>query len=140
MVSGASLGAVKQASTGDWEAQPAGRTRPGLGDLAGRRVGEGRSGGGGLGEDAFEALLGYLHPGSHRSHERMTAVSESVVGLRISEGAIAAALARLATRAESAVAAIRDAAPASASINSDATGVRVDDLYSKSFEEVPRWR
>jgi transposase len=44
-----------------------------------------------------EALLGYLHYGHHLSHERLVAVCGSVFGLRISEGAIAAALARLAT-------------------------------------------
>src|SRR5829696_1391947 len=73
-----------------------------------------------------EALLGYLHHGHHLSHERLVAVCESVFGLRISEGAIAAALARLATRAEPEVAAIREAVRASPVINSDETGVRVD--------------
>src|SRR6185503_5482478 len=73
-----------------------------------------------------EALLGYLHHGHHLSHERLVAVCESVFGLRISEGAIAAALARLAARAEPEVAAIREAVRASPAINSDETGVRVD--------------
>jgi transposase len=73
-----------------------------------------------------EALLGYLHHGHHLSHERLVAVCESVFGLRISEGAIAAALARLATRAEPEVAAIRAAVRASPTINSDETGARVD--------------
>src|SRR5215204_130385 len=73
-----------------------------------------------------EALLGYLHHGHHLSHERLVAVCESVFGLRISEGAIAAALARLASRAEPEVAAIREAVRASPAINSDETGVRVD--------------
>jgi transposase len=74
----------------------------------------------------IEALLGYLHYGHHLSHERLVAVCESVFGLRISEGAIAAALARLATRAEPEVDAIREAVRASPAINSDETGVRVD--------------
>lgn len=73
-----------------------------------------------------EALLGYLHYGHHLSHERLVAVCESVFGLRISEGAIASALARLATRAQPEVDGIREAVRASPAINSDETGVRVD--------------
>src|ERR671933_1022798 len=73
-----------------------------------------------------EALLAYLHYDHHLSHERLVAVCASVFGLRISEGAIAAALARLAARAEPEVAAIREAVRASPAINSDETGVRVD--------------
>jgi transposase len=73
-----------------------------------------------------EALLGYLHYGHHLSHERLVAVCDSVFGLRISEGAIAAALARLAARAWPEVGAIREAVRASPAINSDETGVRVD--------------
>jgi transposase len=73
-----------------------------------------------------EALLGYLHYGHHLSHERLVAVCASVFGLRISEGAIAAALARLAARAEPEVDAIGEAVRASPAINSDETGVRVD--------------
>jgi transposase len=73
-----------------------------------------------------EALLGYLHYGHHLSHERLVAVCDSVFGLRISEGAIAAALARLAARAEPEMATIREAVRASPAINSDETGVRVD--------------
>jgi len=60
-----------------------------------------------------EALLGYLHYGHHLSHERLVAVCDSVFGLRISEGAIAAALAQLAVWA-------------SPAISSDGTGMRVD--------------
>jgi transposase len=74
----------------------------------------------------IEALLAYLHYGHHLSHERLVAVCDSVFGLRISEGAIAAALARLAARAGPEVAAIREAVRASPAINSDETGVRVD--------------
>jgi transposase len=74
----------------------------------------------------LEALLAYLHHGHHLSHERLVAVCGSVIGLRISEGGIAAALARLADRAKPEAAAIREAVRASPSINSDETGVRVD--------------
>jgi transposase len=74
----------------------------------------------------IEALLGYLHYGHHLSHERLVAVCSSVFGLRISEGAIASALARLASRAQPEVDAIREAVRASPAINSDETGVRVD--------------
>ena len=74
----------------------------------------------------IEALLGYLHYGHHLSHARLVAVCASVFGLRISEGAIAAALARLAARAEPEVAAIREAVRASPVVNADETGVRVD--------------
>jgi transposase len=71
-------------------------------------------------------LLGYLDYGHHLSHERLVAVCESVFGLRISERAIAAALARLAARAGPEVVSIREAVRASPAINSDETGVRVD--------------
>ena len=57
----------------------------------------------------IEALLGYLHHGHHLSHERLVALAESVFGVHISEGAVAAALARLAERAKPEVAAIREA-------------------------------
>jgi transposase len=73
-----------------------------------------------------EALLGYLHYGHHLSHERLATVCVSVFGLRISEGAIASALARLAARAQPEVDTIREAVRASPTINSDETGVRVD--------------
>jgi transposase len=73
-----------------------------------------------------EALLGYLHYGHHLSHERLVAVCESVFGLRSSEGAIAAALTRLATRAQPEVDSLREVVRASPAINSDETGVRVD--------------
>jgi transposase len=73
-----------------------------------------------------EALLAYLHYGHHLSHERLVAVCDGVFGLRISQGAIAAALARLAARAGPEVDAIREAVRASPVINADETGVRVD--------------
>ena len=73
----------------------------------------------------IEALLAYLHMGHHLSHERLVAVCGSVFGLRISEGAIASALTRLAARAAPEVDTIRAAVRASPVINSDETGVRV---------------
>ena len=74
----------------------------------------------------IEALLAYLHYGHHLSHERLVAVCGGVFGLRISEGAIAAALARLAERAQPQVATIREQVRAGPTIYSDETGVRVD--------------
>ena len=74
----------------------------------------------------IEALLGYLHYGHHLSHARLVAVCGSVFGLRISEGGIAAALARLAARAGPEAEAIREAVRASPSLGPDETGVRVD--------------
>ncbi len=73
-----------------------------------------------------EALLGYLHHGHHLSHERLATVCASVFGLTISEGAIAAALARLAERARPEAEAIGARVRASPVINSDETSVRVD--------------
>ena len=74
----------------------------------------------------LEALVGYLHHGHHLSHERLVAVCGSVLGLPISQGAIAAALARLAQRIKPAAEAIREQVRASPTINADETGVRVD--------------
>jgi transposase len=74
----------------------------------------------------LEALLGYLHHAHHLSHERLVAVCGSVLGLRISEGGIAAALARVAERARPEADAIGGQVRASPTINSDETGVRVD--------------
>jgi transposase len=74
----------------------------------------------------LEALLGYLHYGHHLSHERLATVCGSVFGLRISEGAIAAALARLAARARPEAERIGETVRASPAINSDETSVRVD--------------
>jgi transposase len=74
----------------------------------------------------IEALLGYLHYGHHLSHERLATVCGSVFGLAISEGAIAAALARLAERAQPEAEAIGERVRASPVINSDETSVRVD--------------
>ena len=74
----------------------------------------------------LEALPLYLRYGHHLPQERPVAACGGVFGLRIGEGAIAAALARLAARAWPEVGAIRDAARASPTIYSDETGVRVD--------------
>lgn len=73
----------------------------------------------------IEALVSYLHTAHHLSHERLVAVCASVFGLQISEGAIAAALARVAERAETDVAQIAATVRGSPVINSDETGVRV---------------
>ena len=72
-----------------------------------------------------EALLGYLHYGHHLSHERLAATCASVFGLAISEGAIAAALARLAARAQPEAGAIGERVRAGPVVNSDETSVRV---------------
>ena len=74
----------------------------------------------------IEALLAYLHHGHHLSHERLATVAESVFGLTISEGAIAAVLARLAGQARPEAEAIGQRVRASPVINSDETSVRVD--------------
>ncbi len=74
----------------------------------------------------IEALLGYLHYGHHLSHERLEAVGASVFGLAISQGAIAAALARLAARARPEAELIGERVRASPAVNSDETSVRVD--------------
>ena len=71
-------------------------------------------------------MLGYLYHGHHLSHKRLVAVCRSVLGLRISEGAIAAALARLAERAQPAAVAIREQVRTDPVINADETGGRVD--------------
>jgi hypothetical protein len=72
-----------------------------------------------------EALLGYLHYGHHLSHERLVATCASVFGLALSDGAVDAALGRLAERARPEAEAIGAAVRAGAVINSDETGVRV---------------
>jgi len=73
-----------------------------------------------------EALLAYLHETHHVSYERLVELCRDVLGLRLSEGAIATALARVAHRAEPEVARIREQVRASPVINSDETGARVD--------------
>ncbi len=72
------------------------------------------------------ALLAYLHETHHVSYERLVELCRDVLGLRLSEGAIANALGRVAIRAGPAVARIREQVQSSAVINSDETGARVD--------------
>lgn len=73
-----------------------------------------------------EALLAYLHETHHVSYERLVELCRDVLGLHLSAGAIANALERVATRAGPAVERIRAEVLASAVINSDETGARVD--------------
>jgi transposase len=73
-----------------------------------------------------EALLTYLHETHHVSYERLVELCRDVLGFHLSEGAIANALGRVASRAEPAVARIREQVRASPVINSDETGARVD--------------
>src|SRR5438552_3675513 len=73
-----------------------------------------------------EALLAYLHEAHHVSYERLVELCRDVLGLRLSEGAIANALGRVATRAGPLVERIRAQVRASPVINSDETGARVD--------------
>jgi transposase len=72
-----------------------------------------------------EALLVYLHETHHVSYERLVELCRDVLGLRVSEGAIANALGRVAIRAGPAVERIREQVRASPVINSDETGARV---------------
>lgn len=72
-----------------------------------------------------EALLAYLHETHHVSYERLVELCRDVVGLRLSEGAIANALGRVATRAGPTVERIREQVRASPVINSDETVARV---------------
>ena len=74
----------------------------------------------------LEAVLGYLREAHHLSYERLETVCRDLFGLRISQGAIANALGRLAERARPTYAAIGDRVRASPVINSDETGARVD--------------
>jgi transposase len=73
-----------------------------------------------------EALLAYLHETHHVSYERLVELCRDVLGLRLSEGAIANALGRVATRAGPTVERIREQVRTSPVINSDETGARVD--------------
>jgi transposase len=73
----------------------------------------------------IDALLAYLHETHHVSYERLVELCRDVLGLRLSEGAIANALGRVATRAGPAVERIREQVRTSAVINSDETGARV---------------
>jgi transposase len=74
----------------------------------------------------IEALLGYLREAHHLGYERLETVCRDVFGLRISQGAIANALRRLAERARPAYDALREQVRGSPVINSDETGARID--------------
>jgi transposase len=74
----------------------------------------------------IEALLAYLHERHHLGYERLVEVCRDVLGLRISEGAIAGALARLAGRARPAYEAIGAEVRAGPVIASDETSARMD--------------
>jgi transposase len=73
-----------------------------------------------------EALLGYLREAHHLGYERLEAVCRDLFGLRISQGAIAGLLGRLAERARPTYAGIGAEVRASPVVNSDETGARVD--------------
>ncbi len=73
----------------------------------------------------IEALLGYLHERHHLSYERLVEACRDLFGLRISEGAIDAALRRLAERARPEYEAIGARVWAGPVINSDETSARV---------------
>jgi transposase len=73
----------------------------------------------------IEALLGYLHERHHLGYERLIEVCRDLFGLRISDGAVANALSRLADRARAAYEAIGAEVRAGPVINSDETGARV---------------
>ena len=72
-----------------------------------------------------QALLAYLHQRHHVGYERLVEACRDLFGLAISEGAVAAALARLAERARPAYEAIGAEVRAGPVINSDETGTRV---------------
>jgi transposase len=73
-----------------------------------------------------EALLAYLHERHHLGYERLVEVCANLLGLVISEGAIANMLGRLAERVRPAYDAIGAEVRAGPVINSDETGARVD--------------
>jgi transposase len=74
----------------------------------------------------IEALLAYFHERHHLGYERLVEVCDQVLGLRLSQGAVANALARVAERARPQYAAIGAAVRASPVLGSDETGARVD--------------
>jgi transposase len=73
-----------------------------------------------------EVLLAYLHERHHLSYERLVEVCRDVLRLPLSEGAVAATLARLAERARPAYEAIGAEVRAGPVIGSDETSARVD--------------
>jgi transposase len=72
-----------------------------------------------------EALVAYLHERHHLGYERLVEVGRDVLGLAISEGAVAGILARLAERARPAYEAIGAEVRAGPVIQSDETSARV---------------
>ena len=72
-----------------------------------------------------EATVAYLHERHHLGYERLVEVCRDVLGLAISEGAVAALLARLAERARPAYDAIGAQVRAGPVIHSDETSARV---------------
>ena len=73
-----------------------------------------------------EALLGYLHERHHLGYERPVEVCRDGLGLRISEGAVANLLGRLAERARPTYEAVGAEVRASPVVGSDETSARVD--------------
>lgn len=72
-----------------------------------------------------EALVAYLHERHHLGYERLVEVCRDVLGLAVSEGAVAGMLARLAERARPAYEAIGADVRAGPVIHSDETSARV---------------
>jgi transposase len=73
----------------------------------------------------LQALLSYLHHQQHVAYARLRQLLSDLFGLSISEGAIAAALARCATALKAAHAAIREQVRGSPVVGSDETRQRV---------------
>jgi transposase len=73
----------------------------------------------------IEAQLSYFHERHHVGYERLVELCRDVFGLKISQGGIENALARLVERARPTYAAIRETVRGSPVINSDETGARV---------------
>jgi transposase len=73
----------------------------------------------------LQALLSYLHHQQHVAYARLRQLLADLFGLSISEGAIAAALARCATALKAAHAAIREQVRGSPVVGSDETRQRV---------------
>jgi transposase len=73
----------------------------------------------------IEARLGYLHERHHLSYARLVEVFQELFRLKLSEGAIANALGRLAEQARPTYAAIGAEVRASPVLGSDETGARV---------------
>ncbi len=72
------------------------------------------------------ALAALLHEQHHLAYDRLVTVFAEVFGLRISEGALVAAVARLETRLAPVAAAIATEVRVAAVVGSDETSIRVD--------------